>query len=264
MKPASKVGGRPLIGVSTSEVRLAERVTHTPQGEPPQREMALGLRYLAAIERAGGLPVVMPPMELDAVEPLLEHLSGVCLSGGPDLDPASYRARAHPDLGPTEPELDRFELALASAADARELPVLAICRGVQALNVARGGTLEQHLPERTDGALEHRQSRPADCTTHLVQVTESSQLASLLGCLHVEVNSFHHQAAKRLGRGLAAVAWAPDGVIEGLEAIDREFMVGVQWHAECIVDRPEHAALFSALVGAARRYESSVAGFRAA
>src|SRR5687768_5497188 len=107
------VTSRPLIGVTTSEVRLAERVQLTPEGEPPDREMALGMKYLRAIERAGGLPVVMPPLDLEAIEPLLDNLSGVCLSGGPDISPLSYHRPPDAHLGPTEPDLDRFELMLA-------------------------------------------------------------------------------------------------------------------------------------------------------
>ena len=126
---------------------MAESVQQTPQGEPARREMALGMKYTGAIEAAGGLPVVLPPLGLDAIRPLLARLSAVCLSGGPDLDPAAYAAQPHPELGPTEPELDRFELELAREAWERGLPVLAICRGAQALNVARGGTLHQHVPD---------------------------------------------------------------------------------------------------------------------
>jgi len=245
---------RPLIGVTTSEVRIAARVQQTPQGEPPHREMALGLSYLRAIELAGGLPVVMPPLELDAVEPLLERLCGICLSGGPDLDPASYSERARPEVGPTEPALDRFELAVARAADASDLPILAICRGAQALNVARGGTLHQHLPADLESPIDHRQSQPGDQPTHDVDIAPDSLLASALGITHARVNSFHHQAPKRLGRDLRAVAWAPDGVIEGLEDTDHAFVLGVQWHAEGIVNLPEQRALFSEFVGAASRF----------
>jgi putative glutamine amidotransferase len=242
---------RPLIGVTTSEVRAAERVSQTPQGEPPRREMALGLTYLKAIEAAGGLPVVIPPLALDAVDPLLDRVSGVCLSGGPDLDPAAYHERRSPHLGPVEPELDLFELELARRADARGLPLLAICRGLQALNVARGGTLHQHLPDRPGTTVEHRQREPGDRVTHAVDIAEGSHLSRLMHKRHAKVNSFHHQAVNRLGRGLRAVAWAPDGVVEGVEAPSREFLVGVQWHAETLTDRPEEARLFEGLVTAA-------------
>ena len=243
-------GVRPLIGVTTSEVRLAESVEPTPQGEPPRREMALGLTYLRAIEAAGGLPVVMPPLHIEAVEPLLDRLAGICLSGGPDLDPAAYDERRHPKLGPVEPELDFFELEVARRADARGIPILAICRGLQALNVARGGTLHQHLPDRPGTTLKHRQSAAGDRVTHSVEISPGSLLHRVMRRRRARVNSFHHQAINRLGSGLRAVAWSTDGVIEGVEAPARPFVLGVQWHAETITARPENAALFSALVEA--------------
>ncbi len=255
---------KPLIGVTTSEVRAGTQVSPTPQGEPPRREMALGLTYLRAIESAGGLPVVIPPLDLEAVEPLLERFSGLCLSGGPDLDPASYRERRHPELGPVEPELDRFELELARRADARALPILAICRGQQVLNVARGGTLHQHLPDRPGTTIEHRQSAPGDQPTHSVEISAGSRLARLVSRRKARVNSFHHQAVDRLGLGLRAVAWSPDGVIEGVEAPAREFLVGVQWHAEILVARRDNAALFEGLVEAAIRHGGANARVRAA
>jgi putative glutamine amidotransferase len=244
---------RPLIGVTTSEVRLADQVEHTPQGEPPRREMALGLRYLQAIEEAGGLPVVIPPVAHEAIAPLLENLSGICLSGGPDIHPEAYGGAPAAELGPTWPELDRFELALARRADARRLAILAICRGAQALNVARLGTLFQHVPDRFGGAIEHRQTGYGPSPAHSVTVDPHSTLARALGATSVEVNSYHHQAADSLGRGLRAVAWSPDGVIEGIEAPGRDFAVGVQWHAEAMTERPEQAALFRAFVEAAQR-----------
>jgi putative glutamine amidotransferase len=251
---------RPLIGVTTSEVRFAERIAQTPQSDPPRREMALGLTYLLAIEAAGGLPVVMPPLELAAIEPLLDRLTGICLSGGPDLDPVAYAERPHPDLGPTEPDLDRFELELARRADERGLPILAICRGMQALNVSRGGSLHQHLPDRPGVTIDHRRREGADHTIHGVTVAADSRLARLLGRREADVNSFHHQATHQIGNGLRAVAWSPDGVIEGLEAPARDFCVGVQWHAESMVDRREQASLFRGLVDAARRFEARDVG----
>ena len=134
-------GVRPLIAVTTSEMRGVGSHAQTPEGEPPTREMALGLSYPGSVEAAGGVPLVVPPMDHAAIEPLLNQVAGVCLTGGPDLDPSSYGAEAHPQLGPIESEVDRFELALAHQADLLGLPVLAICRGLQTLNVARGGTL---------------------------------------------------------------------------------------------------------------------------
>jgi putative glutamine amidotransferase len=251
------VSVRPLIGVTTSEVRVPDHVDPLPESDPRRREMALGMKYLVAVEAAGGLPVVMPPLETDGIDPLLERLDGILLSGGPDMDPGSYGGRYHPQLGPIEPELDKWELALTRAADARGMPILAICRGAQVLNVARGGNLFQHLPEEPGGAVAHRLPGKGQHGAHDVRVESASLLGRALGGLsEAHVNSYHHQAARDLGRGVEPVAWAPDGVVEGIELPDRDFAVGVQWHAEAIVERPEQLALFRQFVAAAGRYGS--------
>ena len=229
---------RPLIGVTTSELRPSGMATLRRQGEPDHPEMALGMTYLQAIERAGAVPVVLPPCVSD-LEALLARLDGVCLSGGPDLDPEAYGARErHAELGPTEPSLDAFELALARAALERGMPLLGICRGSQALNVACGGTLHQHLPG-------HRQSEPGSHTTHEVEVLPDTRLAGLIGPGPYAVNSFHHQAVDELGQGLRIAARAADGTVEAIEGAGG-FALGVQWHAETLAD----ARLFEALVGA--------------
>lgn len=242
---------RPLIAVSTSEIRRIEAVNLTPQGEPPQHEMALGLKYLYALETAGAVPMVVPPLGEDCIEPLLDQVAAVCLSGGPDLDPDSYGASRHALTGPTERRLDTFELALARAADARGMPILAICRGMQVLNVARGGTLHQHLPDIVDSRIRHRQHEPGTTVTHWVRVERSSRVSRILGRGRTKVNSFHHQAVDSLGLGLSITGRAVDGTVESLEATDRDFVVGVQWHAECLIDRRAQAALFRAFVDAA-------------
>jgi putative glutamine amidotransferase len=246
---------RPLIGVTTSEMRRAESLNPTPEGEPPQRlEMALGLPYLRGLEAAGALPLVMPPLSEEAIEPLLDRLDGICLSGGPDLDPAGYGAKPHPELGPIEPNLDRFELAVARRADAREMPILAICRGTQAINIVRGGTLHQHLPEIST-EIAHRQRTPGNQTSHPIEVVPGSELAVALGGTEIDVidvNSFHHQALDRVGEGLEVSARAPDGTIEGVEDPKRPFLIGVQWHAETLVHRVYEAALFQNFVDACR------------
>jgi putative glutamine amidotransferase len=239
---------RPLIAVTTSEVRTARSVTSTPEGEPPHEEMALGLRYLKAIEAAGGIPVVVPPLALEAVEPLLSRVAGVCLSGGPDLDPLAYGEQRHARIGPTWNDLDALELALARAADARRIPILAICRGLQVLNVARGGTLHQHLPDVVGDSISHRQRDAGSKPTHWVSLTGSSLLSQVVGCERVHVNSFHHQAVATLGEGLRVTGRASDGTVESIEAPDRDFVLGVQWHAEYLTTRAEQAALFRAFV----------------
>jgi putative glutamine amidotransferase len=246
---------RPLIGVTTSEIRRTETMEPIPQAEPPARfEMALGLPYLRGLEAAGGMPLVMPPLAEEAIESLLDRVDGICLSGGPDLDPQGYGAEPHPELGQTEPDLDRFELAVARRADAREMPILAICRGTQALNVIRGGALHQHLPEIST-EIAHRQQAPGDQTSHSIEIDPASKLAAVLdgdGEREIDVNSFHHQAIDRLGEGLRVSARAPDGTIEAVEDPDRPFLIGVQWHAETLVHRPYEGALFRRFVDACR------------
>jgi putative glutamine amidotransferase len=243
----------PLIGLTTSEVRRAETISPIPEGEPPMHEMALGLTYLRAIEAGGGIPVVVPPLRLELVEPILDRLDGLCLSGGPDLDPETYGRDADEHLGPTEPELDRFELAIARAADERGIPILAICRGTQALNVVRGGALIQHLPAHETAAhgLGHRQSVAGSEPSHPVEIDPESLLAATIGADRLEVNSFHHQAIDRLGDDLVVSARSPDGVIEAVEDPRRDFLIGVQWHAELLAGRPYEQALFKAFVVAA-------------
>jgi putative glutamine amidotransferase len=242
--------GLPLIAVTTSEMRHPSPEFVTAEADPPRREMVLGMRYLEAIGRAGGLAIVVPPLPGPAIPALLDRVDGICLSGGPDLHPDAYGAAPHPQLGPTEAPLDAFELALARAADERDMPILAICRGAQVLNVARGGTLHQHLPDVVGEAVTHRQAEAAGRPTHPVTVARDTRLQAILGRRHVAVNSFHHQAADRVGERLRVTARAGDGTVEAFEAVDRRFVLGVQWHAECLVDHDEQAALFSALVEA--------------
>jgi putative glutamine amidotransferase len=238
----------PLIGISTSELRNPREHVNRPQSEPPMRELALGLTYPQAVTRAGAVPVVIPPFSSDEViAALLDRVDGICLAGGPDLHPSLYGREPHPNLGPTEPALDGWELALTRMALQRHLPLLCICRGLQALNVARGGTLHQDLPG-------HRQDAPGRLPTHRVAVRAGSRLSAALGgATDVQVNSFHHQAIDDLGERLEAVAWSDDGLVEGIEATDREFALGVQWHAEGLTDAAEQHALFAAFTEAAAR-----------
>lgn len=255
------MSAQPLVGVSTSEVRRRDEHVTVPQGEPPRSELALGERYLEAVRTAGGLPVILAPVRTSAVDALLDRLDALCLSGGPDLHPHHYGAPEHPELGPTEPELDQFELALARRAMARGMPVLAICRGMQVMNVARGGTLCQHLPDLGD-QVEHRRSKEGNgVVTHEIEVLAGSRLAKLLGATRLEVNSYHHQGIDELGDGLRVVAHAPDGVPEAIEGTSNGFVFGVQWHAEALAERRDQLALFEGLVhaGADRAQRSTEA-----
>ena len=245
------VGARPLIGVTTSEVRRKQKAQPLPEGDRPQPEIVVGVVYTRAVEEAGGVPVVLPPLHGRDVTPLVEQLAGVCLSGGPDLDPAAYGADRHAKLGLVEPELDAFELAVVRRAEALGLPVLGICRGCQVLNVARGGTLHQHVPDVVDGSVAHRQTESGRETTHDIRIEPDSRLAEIVGREDLPVNAFHHQAVDRLGEGLRAVAWAPDGIVEGIEGDGDALYLGVQWHVETLVHLERHARLFEALVDAA-------------
>jgi putative glutamine amidotransferase len=240
----------PLIGLTTSEIRTAKTLRPIPQGEPTPHEFALAIPYVRAVELAGGLPVIVPPLGDVALEPLLDFLDGLCVPGGPDLDPSTYGEQPHPALGPVDQDVDRFELALTRAADERELPILGICRGAEVLNVARGGSLIQHLPD-LGKRLPHRQPTPGTETSHPVAVAGDSLLAEIVAARELEVNSFHHQGIGRLGRNLRPVAAAPDDTIEALEATDRRFCLGVQWHAETLVHMEPQIALFGAFVEAA-------------
>jgi putative glutamine amidotransferase len=233
---------RPIVGVTSYVEQARFGAWDVPAALIP-------LSYVQAIERAGGRALVVPPTE-DAVEETLDALDGLLLSGGSDLDPSLYGADAHPETRNIRPGRDLAEMALLRAALARDLPVLAVCRGSQVLNVARGGNLVQHLPE-TLGNEAHRET-PGVFSDHGVQVDPSSRLGGIVGT-SVDVKSHHHQGYGDLGEGLRVVARAEDGTIEAVEDPERRFAVGVLWHPEA----GEDAALFEALVSEARDYRAT-------
>lgn len=202
--------------------------------------------YIEAIERAGGRALLVPPSE-DGLEETLDALDGILFSGGNDLGADTYGADPHPETTGVRPERDRSELTLLEAALARDMPVLAVCRGSQILNVARGGDLVQHLPEVV-GDEKHKQ-KSGTFSDHDVRIESASQLGGLVG-ERAPVKSHHHQGYGKIGTGLREVAWADDGTVEGLEDPDKRFAVGVLWHPEA----GEDAALFEGLVEQARAY----------
>jgi gamma-glutamyl-gamma-aminobutyrate hydrolase PuuD len=230
---------RPLIGITTYVEPASWGHWHLDAALVPYD-------YVHGIERAGGRPLLVPPSD-GAVEETIDALDGLLLSGGNDLDPAAYGADAHPETNGTRPERDRGELALLEAALARDLPVLAVCRGVQVLNVARGGDLVQHLPDEV-GHERHRAVK-GEFSEHPVRVADESRLAAAVG-EEAHVKSHHHQGLGRVGAGLREVAWADDGTVEGLEDPERRFALGVLWHPEA----GEDTKLFEALVREARAY----------
>jgi putative glutamine amidotransferase len=205
--------------------------------------------YVQALERAGGRPVLIPPSE-HGIEETLDAVDGLIFSGGSDLDPDLYDQEPHDETFGVVPERDRAELALLEAALARDLPVLAVCRGSQVLNVARGGDLVQHLPDLV-GDEKHKHT-PGTFADHDVTLQPGTRLASLLGD-HAPVKSHHHQGFGRVGDGLRVAAHAEDGTIEAVEDPSRRFALGVLWHPEA----GEDLKLFEELVDAAREYGAS-------
>ena len=232
---------RPRIGITSS---------HHEDGH------ALARDYVEAVVAAGGLPVMLPILAPELAPVALRDLDGLLLSGGGDLDPARYGATPHPDVYGVDPARDAWELALVAAA---HQPVLGICRGSQVLNVAAGGTLVQHLPDRT--SIVHREMDRKRELVHDVEVQAGSRLHGVLGGPHHRVNTLHHQAVDQVGDGLVAVAWAPDGTIEAVEAVGDRPILAVQWHPELLIDHDVHAAIFSWLVasGDAHRVAASTA-----
>jgi putative glutamine amidotransferase len=234
----------PLIGVTMS--MTTDKV--------PERAY-VNAAYLHAVQHAGGVPVLLPP-QLSAVsfERLVRGLDALLLTGGGDIDPAVFGEAPHPSVYEVAPARDTLELSAVRIALERRLPVLAICRGVQLLNVALGGTLHQDVGSDPGTPLQHGQQEPRHQPTHAVHVKAGSRLAETLGADELEVNSMHHQAVKALGAGLVAVAWSPDQIVEGIELTDSSRLVlGVQWHPEEMVSRSEPARrLFAALVESAR------------
>ena len=235
----SSAAMRPVIGITSYAEEARWGVWDAPAALIP-------LAYVRAIEKAGGRPLVVPPC-LEGVEETLDALDGLLFSGGADLDPASYGAEAHPETNGLRPERDSAELALLEGALARDMPVLAVCRGSQVLNVARGGDLVQHLPEVV-GHEGHKEA-PGVFADHGVDVLPDTKLREVLG-EHAPVKSHHHQGYGRLGEGLRESARADDGTVEGIEDPSQRFALGVLWHPE----EGEDAALFRALVEEARRY----------
>ena len=230
---------RPLIGITS----YAEEVRW---GVWTDDAAVVPLAYVRAVEHAGGRPLVVPPFE-EGLDETLDVLDGIVFSGGGDLDPGLYDANPHPETDAPRVARDAAELAMLKAALDRDMPVLAICRGSQILNVAQGGDLVQHLPDEV-GHEQHRH-QPGEFSDHDVKVAPESRLGSLLG-ERAPVKSHHHQGFGRIGEGLRQVAWAEDGVVEGLEDPEKRFAVGVLWHPE----EGEDYALFKALVDEAARY----------
>jgi putative glutamine amidotransferase len=228
---------KPLIGITTYCEPASWGVWHSEAALLPTT-------YLDAVVAAGGAPILLPPV-LDP-EVAASTVDAVVLAGGADIDPARYRQQPHPRTGRPQAWRDGFEIELLSAAGERGLPVLGICRGLEVLTVARGGTLRQHLPDLLGHG--HHQPAPATFGTTAVCTATGTRTAAILG-ERTEVRCYHHQGVDTVGEGMVATAWASDGAVEAVELTGERFVVGVQWHPE--EDRGD-IRLFEALVAAAR------------
>ncbi len=226
---------QPLIGITTYGIAHSDGFN-------------IPAAYVMAVVRAGGLPLLLPPVSVDPVDAWLDRVQGLVLTGGGDMDPARYGAPPHATVYNVDAARDECELALTVEAIRRRLPMLAICRGIQVVNVALGGTLHPHLPEVYGDAVPHRVP-PRVITRHPIRVEATALVAAAMGGAHADVVSWHHQAVDRLGTGLRPVAWSSDGLVEAVELDGHPRMLAVQWHPELsAVEDPMQQGLFNHLI----------------
>ena len=220
--------------------------------------------YVLAVRAAGLTPLILPPLDPAEIEPVLDAVGGVILTGGEDVDPKEYGADAGPKTDAPHRERDKYELALVRLAHERRIPTLAICRGIQVVNVALGGTLVQDIASECPSPIDHDQSKERKTRVHDVSVERRSRLADAIGDERITVNSSHHQAVARVGDGLRVTARSPDGIVEGAEwEADDWWMLAVQWHPEELTETPEDwdRKLFESFAEVVR--SSSTLSFRA-
>ena len=234
----------PIIGITTWRKR-------DPQNYP---FFHLAEAYIEALTQAGASPLLIPlSLSEDNLDNLLSCFDGIVFSGGEDISPEVYGAPHSPEIKEIDSDRDRLELSLFRLVQERRTPFLAICRGMQLVNVAQGGTLHADIGSCYAGALKHdfMEKYPRNFLAHEIQLEPNSHLANILECTSLEVNSIHHQAVDKLGFGLKAVAHSLDGLVEAIELPDYPFGLGVQWHPECLLELPEMRQLFKSFVVAA-------------
>jgi len=216
-------------------------VTASIRPDGDTNRVRLTAAYVTALENAGLVPLIVPPLaDVDAAAAVLDSVAGLVLTGGEDVDPARYGEKRHEKVRSVNAARDATESALIEEAKARGKPVLAICRGIQMLNVALGGTLVQDIPSQCNTSIAHDEEGARDSRSHEIDIESGSLIAKAVGAEHVAVNSFHHQSVKRVADGLRVTARSPDGIIEGLESTDEDWWVmAVQWHPEEMTDSPE-------------------------
>jgi putative glutamine amidotransferase len=244
----SQVTRRPLIGIPSA--------SYEPPSTPGRPLYRYNGNYTHALADAGGAPIAIPlDLPEDALRAIFQRLDGLCLAGGDDVDPEFYSEERHARLGRIDPARDATELTLSRWALAAGLPILGICRGIQLLNVAAGGSLYQDVAAQVPGALRHDYhlvDSPWERRTQSVRLAERSRLAQVFGACELRTNTFHHQAVKQTAPGFIPVAWAEDGIVEGIEAPDQPFALAVQWHPEGMYDTDALSRrLFAAFIEAA-------------
>ncbi len=236
----------PLIGITTNYVTVPNA----------SAQIRLSETYIQSIQRAGGLPVLIPVgLSRAEWEDMATHLDGLLLTGGGDIETERFHGRPHPRVYEVDLQRDAMEIGLLEYAAGNKMPFLGICRGVQIINVALGGDLYTDIGDQLEGALRHDwyPDIPRDHLAHAVKVSPDSRLAQILGANEVKVNSLHHQGIDRVAPSLKATAYAPDGLVEAVELPQHPFGLGVQWHPECLPAALEMQALFRAFVSAAGR-----------
>ncbi len=233
----------PLIGITTTQV----------EQKSPLPISGVSLAYVQAVQRAGGIPLLIPSgLSPAEIQELRRRLDGILFTGGGDVDPARFNGRPHDRVYGIIPARDETEIGLARLAAESGWPFLGICRGIQVINVALGGTLYTHIADQLEGALKH-DTEARDQLVHTVQVEPHTRLERILGGTSVRTNSLHHQGVERLAPGLEAVAHTPDGLVEAVELRGHTFGLCIQWHPEWLQEHAEMRALFEAFIKAARR-----------
>ncbi len=248
---------RPVIGIPTQTLQSLGGI---PAEFPPSWVMSQ--RYILTLTAAGAIPWMIPLVgdDEETLRGIYDELDGVFLPGGADIDPASYNEDRHPLCDRTDPPRDHVELTMTRWAMADRKPVLGVCRGLQLINLAAGGTLYQDLADEYPGSIKHDYfpfggKYARDHIAHGVAVAPNTRLAELIGAGAVPVNSMHHQGIRDLGAGLVASALAPDGLIEGIEGMDGAFLIGVQWHPEALTETDARMRrLFDEFISAATEY----------
>jgi putative glutamine amidotransferase len=237
---------KPIIGVTSSKEKI-------PNG--PYHRITVPEAYTRALIQAGGIPLIIPlGLPEESLKAILPGLDGLLFTGGGDVNPLRYGSNNHALVNNVDEDRDRVELFLIREAFTTDFPFLGICRGLQTINVALGGTLYEDIQEQKPGSLDHQQSgsQPRDFLAHQVNILNNSRLMSILGRTSTLVNSLHHQAIRQLSPDLVQTAWAPDNIIEAIEAPEHRFAMAVQWHPESLPEDPAMQNLFRALVTASQ------------